>query len=465
MHNDMKNRHQAGDIVKSAMPPRSRLYSLKPIEIESSKVESLTSYIMRLADAHSNTPYMLIHKEIAPLLHRSYLNRNGILVGPFGQGSAALNGISPTARLLVQVLEQLTLRKDLRFLTMLTFAGVLSQRDLVRRTQAWCPRCYEEWRATGKVIYTPLLWTFELIKCCPWHRIPLQLHCLNPDCARTISPFNLCGQIGYCPHCGKWLGTTSPMGRESWPAFPPEELEWQIWAASIVGEMLAAAPSISSPPSLVEFAASIAVLVSKKAGGSPFRLAQQLHVHEQSIYAWRGGQKAPQLDSLVQISACLRLSPMALLTSDIKKGSPGLNPIPPDEVPLHGQSRKQRRLADSEQIKSALEEALEHPEDPPLSLRKLARRLGYQADNLAKLFPRQCSAISQQYREYRSNKRKEGVQRRCEQVQQTVQMLLDQDRYPSKCQVELVLKKPAIFRESAVKSAWLEALQKAGVTD
>jgi hypothetical protein len=307
MHNDVMNEQWAGNVVRSAMPPRSRLYCLKPIEIGSSKVESLTSYIMRLADAHSITPYMLIHKEIVPLLNRSYLNRNGILVGPFGSASAALNGISPTASLLVQVLEQLTRRTDLRFLTMLTFAEVLSQRYLVRRTQAWCPRCYEEWRTAGEVLYTPLLWIFELIKCCPWHRMPLQLHCLNSDCARTISPFNLCGQLGYCPHCGEWLGTTSPIGGESVPSSPPEDLEWQTWVAGTVGEMLAAAPCFSSPPALAKFAATIAVLVTKSAGGSPSRLAQQLHVHMQSIYAWRSGQKAIQLDLLVQISAYLRL--------------------------------------------------------------------------------------------------------------------------------------------------------------
>ena len=40
-------------LVPAAMPPRSRLYSLEPIGIATPKTESLTSYLSRLAAAHS----------------------------------------------------------------------------------------------------------------------------------------------------------------------------------------------------------------------------------------------------------------------------------------------------------------------------------------------------------------------------------------------------------------------------
>ena len=42
------------------MPSRSNLYSLKPIGVKTPYIESLTSYIMRLAEAHSVRTWKLI---------------------------------------------------------------------------------------------------------------------------------------------------------------------------------------------------------------------------------------------------------------------------------------------------------------------------------------------------------------------------------------------------------------------
>ena len=50
------------------LPPRSRLYSLAPMGIGTSQVESLTSYVMRLAEAHAVSPGTLIRQEIFPNL-------------------------------------------------------------------------------------------------------------------------------------------------------------------------------------------------------------------------------------------------------------------------------------------------------------------------------------------------------------------------------------------------------------
>jgi hypothetical protein len=48
------------------MPPRSRLYSLQPMAIGTQHVESLSSYIMRVAEAHTVSVRTLILKEIFP---------------------------------------------------------------------------------------------------------------------------------------------------------------------------------------------------------------------------------------------------------------------------------------------------------------------------------------------------------------------------------------------------------------
>ena len=56
------------NLAPRALPPRSRLYSLQPMAIGTSRVESLTSYMMRLAETHTVSVRTLILWEIFPNL-------------------------------------------------------------------------------------------------------------------------------------------------------------------------------------------------------------------------------------------------------------------------------------------------------------------------------------------------------------------------------------------------------------
>ena len=145
--------------IELAMPPRSHLYPLKPIGIETPQVESLTSYISRLAEAHCLPMRKLVLHIILPLYGKSYLpsGAEDSNITAFWKDSSAFNGTSTSAGELVGVLERLTNRDNLRFLTMLPWAEALSCRYLTRRTKAWCPFCYQEWQEEGRPIYDPLL--------------------------------------------------------------------------------------------------------------------------------------------------------------------------------------------------------------------------------------------------------------------------------------------------------------------
>ena len=53
------------DCRPASVPPRSRLYSLKPIGIGTPFVESLTGYVSRLADAHGVSVGKLVDRELS----------------------------------------------------------------------------------------------------------------------------------------------------------------------------------------------------------------------------------------------------------------------------------------------------------------------------------------------------------------------------------------------------------------
>ena len=70
--------YESCDLEKPKFPPRSRLYSLEPVGMGTPHVESLTSYIARLAEAHCVTPRILIEREIS-LLREKYSKQKNLL--------------------------------------------------------------------------------------------------------------------------------------------------------------------------------------------------------------------------------------------------------------------------------------------------------------------------------------------------------------------------------------------------
>jgi hypothetical protein len=60
------------DLTPTKPPPRSRLYSLQPMGLGTSRVESLTSYLTRLAQAHTVSLRTLVKREVFPLLAKNY---------------------------------------------------------------------------------------------------------------------------------------------------------------------------------------------------------------------------------------------------------------------------------------------------------------------------------------------------------------------------------------------------------
>jgi hypothetical protein len=56
------------DLGRPAIPSRSRLYSLEPVGIGTPETESLTSYVSRLAEAHSVRVHDLVVHEVLPFL-------------------------------------------------------------------------------------------------------------------------------------------------------------------------------------------------------------------------------------------------------------------------------------------------------------------------------------------------------------------------------------------------------------
>lgn len=133
--------------------------------------------------------------EIAPLImgdkYRSeMLTKNVSTLFGNSDGLPAINGMRDMTRSLILALERLTLRQDLRYLSCITWKGIIQERGLFRQQKAWCPQCFEQWRQDGKPIYEPLLWSFKDVNYCPQHNCQLIDRC--PKCNSSQKAIALC---------------------------------------------------------------------------------------------------------------------------------------------------------------------------------------------------------------------------------------------------------------------------------
>ncbi len=241
------------------IPQRSLLYCLEPIGLGTVFTESISSYLTRLAQEHCVTPKKLIMGEIAPLiLGNKYtsemLFKNVSILFGNSDAKPGINCMREMTRSLVDALEQLTLRQDLRYLSCLTWKGVIQERGLFRQQKAWCHQCFEHWQQEKKPIYEPLLWSFKDVGFCQQHNCKLIDRCPHCDSPQKAIANN--SRLGFCDRCKGWLSKDS-IGHQNLidvkgdhHELSPinDDSENQILVE--IGELVATANILNHPPNL-----------------------------------------------------------------------------------------------------------------------------------------------------------------------------------------------------------------------
>lgn len=256
--------YQSWELEQPILPERSRLFSLPPVGVGTAIVEGLSSYLIRLADAHGITVGDLIRYYIAPLF---FLNEQPpglskkdaieLVVVRLRKELAILQ--QPTAQFwlsqtqhvskVVNVLEILTGRKDISYLTLLPWkTWRLSFNHIFHTQQRWCAGCYQDWRDANTPVYQPLLWALEPVTVCPYHQRYLQIYCL---CYGHTQLFFQPQKLnGYCHECGAWLGRNLDLPSHS--RSKGRKFDRDLWIAQALGNLLAATPSLHTNPLIRE---------------------------------------------------------------------------------------------------------------------------------------------------------------------------------------------------------------------
>lgn len=425
-------------------PAHTRLYHLEPIGMGTPWMESLTSYLTRLAAAHHVHPRRLLSSECIPYLRRAAQAKTDELrhgaISAFLATSSVLNGFAPAAQQLVQGLTILTGRDDLHWLTLLPFQKIVSSMKLLRSGKAWCPQCFEIWREQGKPICEPLLWSLDILGVCPFHG-QLQTCCPFQDCAQTSVALTAQAQVGFCPWCHRWLGAQPqrryrlPGGLGTW--------QYQQRIAMILGDVLANMPLLPYPLSRDKMMKAISSSIDRTFNGNYGQAASHLRTTELTLRRWLRGKKTLQISSLLSICLSLDVSLVALLDGSASEASVAQQSIavqPVSKRPPHESRKFPKR-----KVEKALREALLTPADPPISLNKLAKCIGSSPDRISYYFPELSAQLTSSYQAYMQDKKEQAVRQNRENVYQAILFLHENGVYPSRQRLKQVVSKPSII--------------------
>lgn len=320
------------------LPVRSSFYHLRPIGTGTSLAESLTSYISRLALAHSVSLGNFFEYALVPELNKNYLKALS-KVGPASQLTGGsfkyriknINSLGETARDWVNVLQKLTLRNDLACLTFLKLSKVLSRYYNTNKFQAWCSFCFETMKESNAQIYYPLLWSMADVKVCYIHKTPILETC--PNCSKTFYPLSRKVNPGFCSRCHIWLGM--PLSELS--KFPiqtcNEEFEWNLFVSKEIGELISFISDNQTQPFSIPLNQIIKLCVERATNGNKMGFSRLIVVNEKTFRGWYHGEVKPYLRDMLKICYCLNLKLVEFLTrSNILRTKPlELRQFPPFE--------------------------------------------------------------------------------------------------------------------------------------
>ncbi|WP_296651304.1 TniQ family protein [Paraburkholderia sp.] len=281
--------------------PRSTLHALPPIGTGTSQVESLLSYLCRLAVSHSIS-LSSFSRSIATMAGYEFSEK-------YDWHLASINGIGEAAHTWTAALSALTGVPQLDRLALLPWRGVIAQTGLAATSSRWCPACLrEDLKATG-VPYFRLAWDIGAVSACVRHRVKLINAC--PGCGRANTRHKSAYVIpGWCTHvrCGAFLGDVE---KQASPA--PGEL----WKADQVAAMMAAQQTLGPLPTRDVLHDAIRTLITRLDHGKSAVFARRIGLSKTTVHHWLKEGGLPTLTAHLHIASQTGLALPRLLTGDL----------------------------------------------------------------------------------------------------------------------------------------------------
>ena len=434
----------------------SQLYSLAPIGIGTILIESLTSYIARLALAHCVYPGILMKKIIQSLIDKKYSSNN---LYQIYSHTGVINGTGDMALDIADALVKLTCQHRLASLTLTSLSKLMPSRKLLHKYKLWCPQCYENWHIDNQEIYEPLIWKLKPVTVCHIHNLPLQQYC--PHCQKQNYHLAWKTRSDYCSDCRQWLGAVKKYNITSLNKERDREFNWDLWVTQNLGELLATSSSceISFDKELVS--KSLLNYAQQNTDGNIAALARQLKMPKNTVWLWCKGKNQPSLEMLLRICYCLEISVWDFLTQEnFTKSELKISSV---SSPPQLKSKAKGKTLDLDKMQKYLERVLDKQNTSPISMVQVAKESSFNRRTLYLHFPELCQKIAAKYSQYRTTMHKKAIKESCEEVRKTVYQLHSEGKFPSEQRVVKRISKPGFLRYKIVKQSFFKARKDLGI--
>ncbi|MBG9941020.1 TniQ family protein [Brevibacillus formosus] len=386
------------DIPK--MPERSKVIPLQPMSIGSLDVESLTSYILRMAEAHSVTSGVFTKELLLPFLIDGEITNSALTNTHYRiySKSFSINGIKMMAINLSSALNELTLEKNKEQLTFIRLAELMHISDIQTRRQ-WCPQCLEELKM-NKTVYEKLIWSVKIVNTCLVHRRRLESNC--PHCGEQVWFINIKSRVGYCDKCNKWLGFRL---EQTINDINEEEFNWQLWVHQSLEYLLSCNNLSISKKEICERLKEFFSVTLKNNNITKKDFAEYMGFSRHAVFEWIRGRGTFSIYSLILICFCSNISLKRFLEENLSTIT--INKI--NWGPKKKALGNERIKLPIEERGSILKRIIDENAYPPPRLGDVAKMLGFLSnESLRAYFPIECKLISKRYKEYKSQVKKEN---------------------------------------------------------
>lgn len=405
--------------------PRSRLYALEPLGWDTGDVESLSSYLIRLARAHRVSPRRLIRDVFVPASPEP--NRMAY-VGRRVDAANTIDGLGPYAAMFAEITEMLTTVSGIRYLTLLPLAKLLPRNGAGQLAKAprWCSMCLIE-KADDGTLYRPLIWSLALCQVCPRHRMQLQESC--PQCGKRQPFLPRLPNLAHCDACGGPL-----VIRES----PRTECadEESIWVATALADLVSRMSVLEPWLTRAQFMRVLRQGLDTWADGKAQRFCRILGVPPRMVKNWLLKDERPSLPQVLAIAHGLGILPATLMAGTI-------DPVvqtPSETLPAYPRlPREDLKPEEREGLKQLLEQIAQDADDTR-SLAEVALQLGHTKACLKYWFPAASTFIRLKHL---NAVRERGVAKRERDhcfLREVIRELIARGAYPSARRVTAALR-------------------------
>lgn len=412
------------DLGTVPIPPRSILFCLSPGGVGTPKQESLRSLLIRISRAHAVSPRHLIGQVFGsaePAISK-------LAYGAFYRSqSGTVNGLGRYAELFVSAMTRLT-GQDLRHLTLLPWRGLFPHngQGFLARSPRWCPMCLYQQSSLGQDITFPLSWSVDVGRICGEHSCVLEDRCLN--CGETQPHFPSFPDMASCNRCRNSLARI---------CLPADVSDFELWVSEAIGDIVKHQSQPGFSPSVGRFRDFIRERIRSLSAGNRAAFCRAVGFHDRALNGWLSKGECPAIPQFLALCYGMKVMPTDIFTGTVSAvdGEPRL---PPRKL-KNRQVNPRPTLFCRQGWEQHLHLRLKSEEG--VSLAAVAAGLDVTSGCLRYWFPDLCSQVSARYKAL-SKARSEGHKaQQSHRVEEVMRKICAEGRYPSRRQVNLVLKR------------------------